>query len=40
MKGREDKGDAGEGEEQLDKMKQREGRGVLRRLDWNKRSAE
>lgn len=40
MKGKEDKGDGGEDEEQLDKMKQREGRGELRRLDQNKRSAE
>lgn len=41
MRGREDEGDAGEGEEQeWDKMKRREGRGELRRLDQNKMSAE
>lgn len=41
MKGRQDEGDAGEDEEQgWDKIKRREGRGELRRLDRNKRSAE
>lgn len=41
MKGRKDEGDAGEDEEQeRDKIKRREGRGKLRRLDRNKRSAE
>lgn len=41
MKGREDEGDAAEDEEQeWDKIKQRGGRGELRRLDRNKRSAE
>lgn len=41
MKGREDEGDAGEDKEQdEDKIEQREGRGELRRLGRNKRSAE
>lgn len=40
MKRTEDKGDARKGEEQLDKMKQREGGRQSRRLDWKKRSTE